>query len=201
MIDIDPNAHKREMPNIYAHFFTEEVEDEAATQEAGHVVYKSVDKVRWGQRGQNLQERVDRVDRLKKREPHIYMVMERAYEAWKKNQEPPVEGTPLKMWPAIKAAQIKTFINLGIRSVEELAGLTNDQCDRLGMGTKHMRNRARLWIEAAQDKGKLAERTAVLERKLEELAERNAELERGNAELHKALQATGTVQTPQRKAG
>lgn len=196
VIDLDPNAHKRDVPAIFATFYTEEVEDEAETVKAGHVVYKTIDKVEWGRKGQNRVVLNDKIARIRKN-ADIWAVMEPAYLAWKKGQEAPLTGTPLKMWPAIKPAQIRTLQNVGIRTVEELELLSDTDADRIGMmEARHLRARARAWKAAANDIGKFAERLAAIEAADSQKDARIAELERANAELHGALQRTGTVQAP-----
>ena len=100
------------------------------------------------------------------------------------------------MWPEINAAQIRTLQNFGIRTVEELMDVSDGDCDRIGNGIRHLRTRARIWKEAANDIGKVAERLAAIEADRKADLDRIAELERANAELHKALQNTGAVQAP-----
>lgn len=195
VIDLDPNAHKRDIPSIWAKFYTEEVEDEKATQAAGHVVYKTIDKVEWGRKGQNLVVLNEKVSRVQKN-PAIWAVMEPAYLAWKKGQEAPLEGTSLKMWPAITPAQIRTLQNFGIRTVEEVMLLSDGDCDKIGNGVRHLRTRARLWKEAANDIGKVAERLAAIEADRKADLDRIADLERANAELRGALEASGKVHAP-----
>ena len=195
VIDPDPNAHKRDVPHIFARFYTEEVEDEAASREAGHAVYRMVDKVEWGRKGQNLVVLNEKISRVQ-RNPAIWSVMEPAYLAWKKGQEAPLDGTSLKMWPAITPAQIRTLQNFGIRTVEELMTISDGDCDKIGNGVRHLRTRARLWKEAANDIGKVAERLAAIEADRKADLDRIAELERANSELHAALQKTGAVQAP-----
>lgn len=203
MIDIDPNAAaKREIPAIWAEFYTEEVPDEEATKTAGHVIYKSVDKARWGRRGQNLNVLEEPIRRMMKNPP-VWDVLRPHYEAWKKNQEAPLTGTPLKMWPAIAAAQARTLQGVGIRTVEELMELTDGDADRIGFGYKNLRNRARAWKAAAQDVGRVAEENESLKVAMAQMQERLADLERGNAELHAAIQAKGAPvpDAAKRKAG
>ncbi len=195
IIDLDPSAHKRDVPAIWAKFYTEEVEDAEASKAAGHAVYRSIDKVEWGRKGQNLVVLNETVKRVM-RNPAIWQVMEPAYLAWKKGQEAPIDGTSLKMWPAITPAQVRTLQNFGIRTVEEVMALSDGDCDKIGGGIRHLRTRARLWKEAANDIGKVAERLAAIEADRKADLDRIAELERANAELHQALLKTGTVQAP-----
>lgn len=207
--DIDPAAAaKREVPPIAAEFYTEEVPDTEASVGAGHIVYKSVDKVRWWRRGQNLNIQDVPVARLIKGyerglkngvEEPIWAVLRSHYDAWKKGQEAPLNGTPLKMWPAISPAQAKTLHGIGIRTVEELMELGDSDAERTGIfGIRNLRARAKAWKAAAQDTGRIAEENIALKEAMEAMKERLADLERGNAELHAAVQQKGAVA---RKAG
>lgn len=205
--DLDPDeAAKRDIPNIASEFYTEEVQDETASVAAGHVVYKSIDKVRWWRRGQNLQINETPVGRFLERAARglatrqvipEWEVLRPRYEAWKKGQEAPLDGTPLKMWPAINAAQAKTLQGVGIRTVEELMLLTDSDADRIAIfGIRNLKARAKAWKTAAQDTGKIAEENVALKEKQSQLEARLADLERGNAELHAAVQRSGAVQVP-----
>lgn len=87
--------------------------------------------------------------------------IEEAYRRWKAGEDMEVEGTPLKNWPAISPAMIKTFTDLHVYSVEALAAASDDLIERVGMGAVGLRQRARDWLAAAG--GDSAKLTARLE--------------------------------------
>lgn len=69
-----------------------------------------------------------------------------SYNAWKNDQELPVQGTPIKNWPAASPAEIKHCAALGLRAVEDLATANEELIGRLGMGGRSLCNRAKDWV-------------------------------------------------------
>lgn len=111
------------------------------------------------------------------------------YEAWKagKNQDD-VVGTPLSQWTAVTPAQVETLSYFKIRSVEQLAGVSDGNLQKLGPGFLELRQAARDYLAMAADnahvtkmRAELTERDnrlEVLERQMKELAEENKKLRR-----------------------
>src|SRR6266849_292146 len=87
----------------------------------------------------------------------------RAYEKYKKGEELPVNGTPIKTWPPLSAAQISNLIAMNIHTVEDLANLNEEGKARFGMGIVALQNQARNWLEAANSIGGIAARMTALE--------------------------------------
>ena len=92
-----------------------------------------------------------------------------SYRRWKAGQEMPLEGTPIKSWPVISPAQVEVLIRFGIRTVEDLANLNDEGRMKVGMGAVEMKNKAVAWIAASQDKGKVTQEIAALQRTNEQL--------------------------------
>lgn len=69
-----------------------------------------------------------------------------SYNAWKNDQELPVQGTPIKNWPAASPAEIKHCAALGLRAVEDLATANEELIGRLGMGGRSLCSRAKDWV-------------------------------------------------------
>ncbi len=46
------------------------------------------------------------------------------YEAWKKGNEIPEDGIPLKLWAGVDSGQIAEFAFLGIKTVEDIAAMS-----------------------------------------------------------------------------
>ena len=107
---------------------------------------------------------------------------EAAYEAWKKDQEPPVNGTSIKSWPVLTVGQVKTLTNLRILAVEDLANANEETISRIGMGGRGLKLQAIEWLRS-QEKGGLATLVKTVEAmrlEVEALKSRNAELEAAN---------------------
>lgn len=56
--------------------------------------------------------------------------IEPRYEAWKKGQEIPETGTPLGAWPAIDQARADALRGAGLRTVEDVANVTENLLSR-----------------------------------------------------------------------
>lgn len=74
-----------------------------------------------------------------------------SYNAWKNDQELPVQGTPIKNWPVASPAEIKHCAALGIRAVEDLATANEELIGRLGMGGRSLCARAKDWVTSKSD--------------------------------------------------
>lgn len=94
------------------------------------------------------------------------------YQAWKagKNQDA-VSGTLLAEWPGgPSASAIKNLEVYGVRTVEQLAGLSDGNLQGMGPGYLDLRKRAIAYLEAAKG-------AASAEKVQAELAKRDAEIE------------------------
>src|SRR5277367_2492786 len=56
------------------------------------------------------------------------------YEAWKKDEELPINGFPVKNWAAASPAEVKMLIDLHIVTVEQCSQMTEEAMQRIGMG-------------------------------------------------------------------
>lgn len=90
----------------------------------------------------------------------------RVFEAWKKGEEIPVAGTPVKLWPGLSPAAVKMIIAAGFLTVEQLASANETEIAGIGLGALDYRNRARKYLEAANGPGKMAEQVRALEAQL-----------------------------------
>ena len=126
------------------------------------------------------------------------------YDSWKKGHEMPETGIPLGAWPAINTKIAEMFRASGIRTVEEVAELTEQAKSRLG----HIGNlgdlikQAKLYIGSADKLAtashmkSLEEQNAALK---DELAEQQAMLKEMQAMLiEMKQQAPGASAKPKR---
>jgi len=109
------------------------------------------------------------------------------YEAWKKGESAPVNGTPIKGWPVLSPSAQKTVIEAGFLSVEDLAKAGDNEVIGIGTGAIAYKQKAVLWLEQASGAGKLVERVASLETKLSDLLTTNQALAAENDRLKKLL--------------
>jgi len=116
------------------------------------------------------------------------------YELYKKGQEIPLDGTPIRGWKLITGAQQEELIRLNIMTVEALAHLTDEGMRNVGMGALTLKRKAQAWIaqneshEAGaiklntlqRENDTLKETVAAMEEKLEALA-KQVEQKKGKA--------------------
>jgi len=119
----------------------------------------------------------------------------RQYEHWLKGQEAVREGTPLEQWCGCTRSQVEELRHLHIRTVEQVAALTEKQAENMGPEYAELRNRASDFL-------KMTAGGAPLEELRAKLAEKERELD-ALKEQHK--QALGELQSlrklePERKA-
>lgn len=105
---------------------------------------------------------------------------ERAYAEWQKGNDLPLNGTPIREWPVATPADKAQLIAANVLTVEDLAEASQVALDAIGMNGRHLQIKAKAWFQAANDKGKLAEKVASLE---EELDRRNILIEGMNRKL------------------
>lgn len=109
----------------------------------------------------------------------------RAYEKYKKGEEVPLSGTPIKGWQPLSPAQQLNLIAMNIHTVEDLAGLNEEGKARFGMGIVALQTQARNWIEAANSIGGVVARLTALEQDHKDQKEQNTR----QRELIEKLQA------------
>jgi hypothetical protein len=115
-------------------------------------------------------------------------MIERAYKAWKEGHEIPIDGTPLAAWPGLNKAQAEVFRALGIKSVEQIAEMTDSIMQRVQLpGVRDIRTQAQAFLEAS-DRNSTANRLTQLEAQngaLQEQLEAAMELLKQQAEAAK----------------
>lgn len=107
-----------------------------------------------------------------------------AFEKYKKGEEVPVNGTPIKGWPPLSPAQQQNFIAMNILTVEDLANLNQEGMGRFGMGIVEFKRKAATWLEAANSIGGVVARLTAIETEFADLKTQN-ERQRGVIESQK----------------
>lgn len=79
----------------------------------------------------------------------------REYEAFKRGKDAELVGTPLTMWPALAASQVAELKHQGIRTIEQLAGLSDSVSGSL-RGFYALKNKAQQYLDDAKDKNAAA---------------------------------------------
>lgn len=114
------------------------------------------------------------------------------YEAWKAGQELPLDGTPLAAWSGVSRSQAEVLKSHGVRTVEELAQLTDTHKDRMGiMGLGSLIEGAKRFLSAM-------DRSSVT-RALEERDQKISELQAEMAELMEMVKEAQPKTEPKRR--
>lgn len=104
--------------------------------------------------------------------------IEEGYKLWKEGQELPLEGTPIRLWPAVSPSQRERLISMHILTVEALAEATDATMEAFGMGGITLRQRAIDYLKVRKDPAsKTAAELERLRKENESLAARLKALE------------------------
>lgn len=113
----------------------------------------------------------------------------REWEAFKRGQEAVMTGTPLELWAALKPSEIDELKHQGIRTVEQLANLS-DSVNGVLRNFYAMKAKAQRFLDEAKD-------TAANGALRAQLDEQSAELAAMRAQLEAVLAATKTKKKPE----
>lgn len=171
----------------FVRFEVRPIEDRDASMEAGHYVGKDIIFAIVTPTGTrdtiekpvedwlaSLEEGV-RQERIPDSWLHAYR---RAYNDYKEGRETPENGSPIKEWSVASPAQIKTMLDIGVRTVEQLAEANEETLGRIGMGARALQQKAVEWLKTSVDVGKASEKITALEVAGKEKDERIVELEK-----------------------
>lgn len=108
-----------------------------------------------------------------------------AYQAWKLRGETASDGMPLEQWPGATKADVEELRFFNVRTVEQLAALTDANARNIGK-VLNLRKKAQDWIEASKghapiarlegENAKLANEIEALKAALKEQGDRMAQL-------------------------
>ena len=102
---------------------------------------------------------------------HRWAHIESAYKAWKDGHEIPLNGTALGAWPGINAAQVQVFHAAGIKTVEDVATMTDGVLSRIALpNVRELREQAKAFLDARGD-AQIADRLAQSDRERAQMRE------------------------------
>lgn len=155
----------------FVRFKREAVEDKAATLREGRWMGKDVDfahvtapyskdvfiqpVAEWMQ---NLQNEV-KADRFPQ---SWYDLFSENYAKWKRGEELPLRGTPIRGWLALSPAQQETLIRMNVLTIEDLASINDEGIQRIGPGGIEIKYKAQAALQAAKDTGPVVMENAHL---------------------------------------
>lgn len=188
----------------FVRFELRPIEDRNASIAAGHYVAKDTEYAIIVPVGGNTEverEADEWFIQLEQRNDQFLRQYRDKYEAWKKGVEVPLNGKSLREWPVISPAQLANCLGINVYTVEDLAALPDSGLQRLGMGARSLQEKAKAWLEAANNQGgKLAEQISALSVQLETLIEQNTLKDQQIAELKARLDAEITTPRTRKSA-
>lgn len=108
------------------------------------------------------------------------------YHAFKAGQAEPELGLSVRQWPSLSKAQAENLIAAGVRTVEDVAVMNEPTMQRVGMGARELKGKAKAYVES-RDQNKAAEQITALQA---QLGDRETRIEALEARLA-ALEAGG----------
>jgi hypothetical protein len=131
-------------PQLRGEFYLATEKDTRASLEAGRDIFRSIERVRIIIPGA-----IASIVHHNVTDEHRERWAEQ-YARFRANQEPVLEGTPLEEWSLMNPAAIAELHYHQVRTVEELAGLSDIAVQSIGMGGTILRQRARAWLDDAE---------------------------------------------------
>lgn len=122
----------------------------------------------------------------------------REYAAFKQFEDAPSNGTPLHELPGLSQSQIALLVLNGLRSVEDLADLSDDQAAQIGYEVTTAQKLARKWLSSKEGAAELiaaSQMQAKHELEREALLKRLAAMEESNRALQAQVAAMATMKT------
>ena len=210
-------------------FETVAIEDRQMTQQTGMYMTKDVDFIiiiPYGSEGKTELREIykDWLDKIKRqmgpvraagadngtpmivesRFPREWLEMiEKGYELWKKGEELPVEGTPLKQWAALSPAMLQNFIAHHVYTIEQLAAASDEAINPVGMGARIFRNQAQDWVKLNKEgeNGKVLEELKQMRADNVRLQQQVGELMAQNQEMNARIPNTDPTKIMQQHVG
>jgi len=151
--------------NISVRFYQDKFLMGYASEQAGHPVFEDRDFVEIATPG-DMNTVIQRpvTDKDKERWPTHFA-------RYKEGLEPSVEGIPLEAWARLTPASVANYKAMGVKTVENVAGMSDQICNKVAMGAMADRTAAKAYLEQAKD-GALSQKQAlVIERQDQTIAD------------------------------
>lgn len=159
-------------------FYKQPVKNEAKSKEAGRPVFDEVVFVE----KKNPGERDTVIYQVRKMQPPVEVQFPEAWAAYQRDESTGgLTGTHLRSWPLLDVGEIETLIHSGVKTVEQLAEITDANISQFPGGME-MRAKAINYIRAAKESAPvqaLAAEVAEKEERIAYLEEQLAALAKG----------------------
>lgn len=168
---------------LVAMFFRSAIKNEAKSVEAGRPIFDEVDLIKIITPG-------SRDNFIGDATPEYQMRFPRQWDAYKKNMDQAsASGTPLNQLPWLGVGQIAEFNAMNVYTVEQLVAMP-DAISQKFMGHHAIKQRAKLYLDAAKDAApmlKLQDELRKRDEQLEELRQQVALMQQAQAESAKKM--------------
>lgn len=142
-------------PHLHIEFFADARMDPRASEEAGRPMFRDVEMVRIRFAGDRRREHVApahepfQMERGSGRHMTYAERFRDHYEAFKRDAAAAVTGTPIRMMPGLTPSKLRELEAAAITTVEALAALPDRIIGKMGMGARDLTERARAFLEQA----------------------------------------------------
>lgn len=144
-------ANPMQEHSVFVEFFLEAVEFKAESEKAGRPIFREIPFVRIHIPGDKNNVVVTKADE------HYKQRYPQAWARFQNGQREVVEGMPLKDWPQVRSAQVKEAEYFGVRTVEQLASISDGNLQKMGMGWMELRRKAQTYLSAMSGTDQLAQ--------------------------------------------
>lgn len=142
----------------YIEFYPESIRMGYKSEQAGRDVFEDKDFIRIQFPGDKTKEVCRAATEDDQRQFHNQWLQ------YKSSQEQTPDGMPLSQWPLCGKSDIRNLAQSGVKTVEQLAVLSDTQLQGVGAGYLALREKARAWLEAAKNAEPLAKIMAKVEK-------------------------------------
>lgn len=156
-------------------FYRDAVQNNFKSAQEGRPIFDEKDFIRITTPGDTRTVVVEQVNSMHQRQ------YPRAWEAYSKGMDEIQEGTPISQWNQASLSQAKELAHFNVRTVEQLAGVSDGHLQHMGPGYQALRARAQQYLSASKGE---ADETA-LARENEQLREQVALLKEQLAAIPK----------------
>ena len=175
--------------NLYVEFYSRAVKQEFASQEAGRPIFADVTYVKIFTPSDQLTQ----IDTIARDDHKARFPRQWAHFMNRMNGQEQVVGTPVSAWTLLTPANAEELRALKFYTVELIANANDMQMQRIGMiagmSPHSLRDKARAFLNLANDSAEEAKREAELSALREENERIKAETEAKLADMEKKVQA------------
>lgn len=143
---------------MFVEFYSDAVHMVADSEVQGRPIYKEFDHVKIivpGDPFNVIERRATEEDKQK---------YPKSWARYQNSNQTGHDGTPLEQWPQINRALVKEAKHFNIHTVEHMAGMSDTQCSKMGMGFTDLRAKAKAYLMAANETAAVTAQAAENER-------------------------------------